>query len=90
MDTEVFGVSVDSWASHKVFKEQLNLPFDLLSDWGRDVSKKYGAFDEIDMVSTRKSFLVDKEGVIRFTQQASLNQPRNHDDMMRAVEKLAK
>lgn len=70
-------MSVDSWASHKVFREQLGLPFDLLSDWDRDISKKYGAFDEVEMVSTRKSFLVDKEGVVRFTQEAILTKPEN-------------
>lgn len=88
MDTEVVGVSVDSWASHKAFRDQLGLPFDLLSDWGRDVSKKYGAFDEVEMVSTRKSFLVDKKGIVQFTQEAVLIKPRSHEDMMKAVEKL--
>lgn len=88
MDTEVFGVSVDSWASHAEFKEKLELPFDLLSDWEREVSKQYGAFDEQELTATRKSFLINKEGIIKFTQEASLTEPRNHDDMMEAATAL--
>lgn len=88
LDTEVFGISVDSYASDKEFKKQLDLPFDLLSDWDRQVAREYGAFDERQKVATRKSFLIDKKGVIRFIQKSGLNEPRNHEDMIKAVEGL--
>jgi len=90
MDAEVFGISVDSWATHAAFREKLGLPFDLLSDWARDVSPNYGAYDAVEMVSTRHSFLIDKQGKVRFTQQARLTKPRDHDAMMKELEKLYK
>lgn len=39
----VIGVSYDSPESHKAFKEKYKLPFILLSDPDKSVSKKYGA-----------------------------------------------
>lgn len=90
MDTEVFGVSADNWPCHAEFSKQLKLPFDLLSDWKRDVSPKYGAWDETELTSTRKSFLIDKTGKVVFTQEAELTKPRDHAAMMKAVENLSK
>lgn len=88
MDTEVFGVSVDSYASAGEFRKQLELPFDLLSDWGREVAPLYGAYNDNQMVATRWSFLIDKDGVIRFVQHSGLNEPRDIEAMMDAVEDL--
>jgi peroxiredoxin Q/BCP len=90
MNTEVLGISVDNWPTHTAFRKSLDLPFDLLSDWSREVSKEYGAFDETEMTSTRRSFLIDKEGKIVFTQEADLNTARDHGAMMKAIEDLNK
>lgn len=90
MNTEVFGISVDNWPTHAEFRKQLKLPFDLLSDWSREVSKQYGAYDEAEMTATRRSFLIDKNGKIVFMQEAKLTDPRNHADMMKAIEDLNK
>jgi len=88
MDTEVFGISVDSYASNAEFRNQLGLPFDLLSDWGRDVAPKFGAYNERQMVANRWSYLIDKDGVIRFVQHSGLNEPREIQEMLDAVEGL--
>ncbi len=90
MNTEVFGVSDDNWPSHTEFAKQLSLPFDLLSDWTREVSPKYGAWDAAELTSTRKSFLIDKNGKVVFTQEAALTKPRDHAAMMKAIEDLSK
>jgi len=88
MDTEVFGISLDSYASAGEFRDQLELPFDLLSDWGRDVTPEFGAYNERQMVANRWSFLIDSEGVVRFVQHSALNEPRDMDEMMAAIEEL--
>jgi peroxiredoxin (alkyl hydroperoxide reductase subunit C) len=88
MDTEVFGVSVDSWASNKAFHSELGLPFDLLSDWEREVAPAYGAFNERELVANRWSYLIDKDGVVRFAQRSGLNEPRDFAAMLDAVEDL--
>lgn len=67
----VFGVSKDSPASHKRFKEKFNLPFTLLSDESGEMIEKYGAFKEKSMFGktflgiVRMSYLIDPEGRIR-------------------------
>src|SRR5438093_723648 len=45
-DADVWGVSKDSAASHQRFREKFSLPFTLLSDPGRDVIDRYGAWAE--------------------------------------------
>lgn len=90
MNTEVFGISVDNWPTHAEFRKSLKLPFDLLSDWSRDVSKQYGAYDETEMTSIRKSFLIDKAGKVVFIQEGDLTSPRDHAAMMKAIETLNK
>src|SRR5207253_11026259 len=39
MGAKVFGISTDSHHSHRIFKEQNRLNYQLLSDWNRSVSK---------------------------------------------------
>ena len=48
----------------------------------------YGAFSERTKTATRWSFLIDKEGVIRYTQHTGLNEPRDVDAMMAELEKV--
>ena len=39
-------------------------PFPLLSDWGGDMTSKYGLYDENRKIGRRVNFLIDKEGKI--------------------------
>jgi thioredoxin-dependent peroxiredoxin len=45
----VFGVSLDSVASHQKFKQKYGLPFSLLADEGAAVSKAYGVYKKKSM-----------------------------------------
>lgn len=60
---KVFGVSYDDMASHKKFAEKYDLPFTLLTDADKAASKAYGASGIF--VPSRKTFLIDEEGVLR-------------------------
>lgn len=66
----VLGVSKDSPASHKRFKEKYHLPFTLLSDIEGKVIELYGAwqskvmFGRTFMGIARISYLLDEQGVI--------------------------
>lgn len=82
-------MSVDSWASAAAYREQLGLDFALLSDWSREVAPAWGAWNPHDQVATRWSYLIDKQGVIRFAQHSPLNQARDLDAMLAAVRSLA-
>ena len=60
---KVFGVSYDDTKSHKAFADKYNLPFSLLSDTSKEVSELYGTKGMF--VPSRKTFLIDSEGVLR-------------------------
>ncbi len=70
LDAEVLGLSVDSFFTLNEFKKAQNLNFDLLSDFNKEVSKAYGSlYDEFfgnKGVSKRSTFVIDKEGRVRY------------------------
>ncbi len=67
----VLGVSGDSIASHGQFRDKFKLNFPLLSDDGKVIAKKYGAFGEKVMYGKkmmgliRSTFIIDGAGVVR-------------------------
>ena len=63
-DTQVLGVSMDSPFSNAAWAEKIGVTFPLLSDWGGDITKKYGLYDEKHKIGRRVNFLIDKEGKI--------------------------
>lgn len=63
-DTQVLGVSMDSPFSNAAWAEKINVTFPLLSDWGGEITKRYGLYDEKHKIGRRVNFLIDKEGKI--------------------------
>src|ERR1700739_2687580 len=63
-DTQVLGVSMDSPFSNKAWAEKIDVTFPLLSDWGGDVTRQYGLYDEREKVGRRVNFLIGKDGRI--------------------------
>ena len=67
---EVFGVSADSEKSHQNFIDKYNLPFNLISDSGKEILKAYGAWGLKKLYGKayegilRKTFIIDEQGVI--------------------------
>lgn len=72
LEAEVLGISVDSHYTLKEYKKAHNLNFMLLSDFNRVVSEKYGAlyndFYGMEGVSKRASFVIGKDGTIRYAE----------------------
>lgn len=70
----VFGVSVDSLFSLGKFRDEQNLNFQLLSDFNKEAASAYGVlyetFPAFEMqgVSKRAAFVIDKEGVVRYAE----------------------
>jgi len=60
----ILGVSLDDVASHKEFAEKHSLPFSLLADTDKAVSKKYGVLGYAGMAAKRETFLIDPQGRI--------------------------
>ena len=66
----VVGVSADGVKSHKKFKEQHTLPFELLSDENKNLANAFGVITEKKFFGRkvrgiqRSTFLIDEKGVI--------------------------
>jgi glutaredoxin-dependent peroxiredoxin len=72
LNAQVIGISVDSPFANKAFAERNDLQFPLLSDYSREVSKKYGGVYE-DFggmkgytASKRAVYIIDANGNIRY------------------------
>ncbi len=70
LETEVLGISVDSWYANQEFARKLNLSFPLLSDFHREASAAYGVLIPSRGYSNRALFLVDKQGRIAWREIA--------------------
>jgi len=66
-NTVVLPISVDSVPSLKEFRAKERMKVDLLSDFKRDVSRRYGTLLEDRFFSTRAYVLIDRNGVVRWT-----------------------
>lgn len=73
LDALVYGISVDSLFSLGKFKSEQSLNFTLLSDFNKTASRAYDTiyehwFNDMDGVSKRSAFVIDKEGIVRYTE----------------------
>jgi len=70
INAAVVAISVDSPFVLNKWKEELQLPFPLLSDFNKAVAPVYGAFHEklgpLSGVAKRAAFVIDKKGIIRY------------------------
>ena len=61
---EILGVSVDGVSSHGRFASKYSLPFPLLADREKTISKTYGVLRPTGTSTERVTFIIDKEGRI--------------------------
>lgn len=66
----VFGISVDSPFVTDRFRQAENIPFPILSDFNKDVSRQYGVLHETLMglrgVSKRAAFVIGADGRVEY------------------------
>ena len=66
----VLGVSPDTVASHRKFRDKFQLPFPILADTAHDVAERYGVWKEKAMYgkkywgNERTTFIIDADGHI--------------------------
>ncbi|MEU6198034.1 peroxiredoxin [Streptomyces sp. NPDC047061] len=89
-DTQLLAVSNDSIHTLRVFAEQEGLEYPLLSDfWPHgETSRAYGVFDEAKGCAVRGTFVIDKEGVVRWTVVNALPDARDLDEYVTALDAL--
>ena len=83
LDVPVFGISRDSIKSHLKFKEQHNLPFELLSDPKGAVCKKYDALVPVIGIPKRLTYLIDQQGNIAASYQDMFGAANHISEMIK-------
>ena len=82
-------MSVDSVPANREFAKQLGITFPLLSDFQRTVVKDYGVFNEEQGFGNRATFLIDKQGIVRWIDK-QINPTTHGLDVLAKVEELEK
>jgi peroxiredoxin len=89
-DTATLAVSVDSPYVLKAFADREGYKFGLLSDfWPHGgVARTYGVFNDERGFAIRGTFIVDKQGIVRYTTVHQASEPRNPEEYRRALAAL--
>jgi peroxiredoxin len=89
-DTQLLAVSNDSVPTLRVFAEQEGFEYPLLSDfWPHgEVSRAYGVFAEDKGCAVRGTFVIDKEGLVRWTVVNGLPDARDLNAYVEALDTL--
>jgi thioredoxin-dependent peroxiredoxin len=64
LNAEVLGVSVDNTDSHQKFTTKFHLPFQLVADPDKKITKAYGVLNEKSNMARRVTFIIDEQGKI--------------------------
>jgi peroxiredoxin len=90
LDVEIIPISVDSVDSLRAFKERDHISTDMVSDFKRVISRAYGVLDEARFYSKRSYFLVDKQGIVRWSHVEEHNGlKRPNEEILAEVKKLS-
>jgi peroxiredoxin len=89
-DAQLLGISVDGRWSHKAYAEARNLRFPLLSDFEPKgaVARRYGVYNPETGQCDRALFVIDAEGIIRWSYVAERGVNPGADGILRALEAL--
>jgi peroxiredoxin len=91
-NAEVLGISVDGVWCHAAFARDRKLHFPLLADFEPkgSVARQYGAYRDADGTSERALFVIDKDGVIRWSYCSPVAVNPGADGILDALEQLSK
>ena len=89
-DVELVTVSTDSMYALRVFADTEGFTFPLLSDfWPHgEVARAYGVLHEDIGIALRGTFLVDRDGLVRWTVVNDIPDARDVEDYKRAIAAL--
>ncbi len=89
-NVELLAISCDAMFTQKVFAEKEGYNFPLLSDfWPHgETAQKYGVFNADRGLALRGTFVIDKQGIVRWTVVNSPAEARNLADYKSALASL--
>ena len=91
-NAELIGISVDSVWSHLAFAKDRNLHFPLLSDFEPkgEVARIYQVYRAKEGTTERALFVIDADGIIRWSYISPVGVNPGADGILRALESLGK
>jgi peroxiredoxin len=89
-DAELLGISVDGVWCHSAYAQHRKLTFPLLSDFEPkgEVARAYGAYRKKEGVAERALFVLDDEGVIRWSYISPIEVNPGAEGILAALEAL--
>lgn len=85
----VLPISVDSTYSLKEYRAKYDMHVELLSDFKREVSRRYGVLLEDRFYSNRAYFLIDANGVVAWTHvEENPSHRREDSEILAAIDRL--
>ncbi|HEX6051043.1 MAG TPA: redoxin domain-containing protein [Gemmatimonadaceae bacterium] len=86
----LLGISVDGVFCHQAYARDRNLRFPLASDFEPkgSMARNYGVYRTVDGTSERALFVIDGDGVIRWSYVSPVNVNPGADGILRALEAL--
>ena len=89
-NTQVLGISTDSPFSHENWAKSVGISrYPLPSDVQRTVAKDYGVYWPDWNANVRATFIVDKQGQVRFVERYGKGQLPDPDKVLAEVKKLS-
>jgi peroxiredoxin len=87
----VLPLSVDSVPTLKEFKAKHAMKTELLSDFKREASRAFGVLREDTFFSERAYFLIDRDGIVRWSHvESKLGDKRGSDELLERIGELAR
>jgi alkyl hydroperoxide reductase subunit AhpC len=86
----LLAISADSPFSHAAYAQAQRFPFPLLSDIHRRVIRAYGVLDEERNVAWRSTFVVDRDGLLRWGQMGDRQMVRDGAEILRILDLVAR
>jgi len=90
LNAQILGISVDGKWCHASYREQRNLAFPLLADFEPkgEVAKSFGVYNEMEGECERALFVLDEEGVIRWSYLSDSGVNPGADGILEALERM--
>jgi peroxiredoxin len=90
-NAELLGISVDGVWCHLAYAKDRKLKFPLLSDFEPkgEVARTYGVYRPPDGVAERALFVLDEEGVIRWSYVSPIGVNPGADGILQALEEMS-
>jgi alkyl hydroperoxide reductase subunit AhpC len=85
----MLAISADSPFAHAAYAKAQGFPFPLLSDIHRTAIRAYGVLDEARNVAWRSTFVVDRDGVLRWGQMGDRQMVRDGTEILRVLDLVA-